>query len=106
MTNRLAALLEEPPASPLGDYWVLRGAFGWVLLSPAAAVEVERQLARRWPPRWLTVRDLVGSRVRVRTALVHCLLEATVAQRAEERRLERARQAEERGDARPWEDTT
>ncbi|GLC24836.1 hypothetical protein [Roseisolibacter agri] len=103
--NRLTNVLEAPEEeAPLGDYYVLRGAFGWHQLSAETARTIERQLDRRWPPRWLTFRDLVGSRLRVRTSLVHSLFESTAAQRAAERRLERARQAEERTDANPWED--
>ena len=103
--NRLKAVLAEPEEeSPPGDYFVLRGGFGWFLLSAETARTIERLLERRWPPRWITFRDLVGSRLRVRTSLIHSLYESTAAQRAAERRLERARQAEERADARPWED--
>ena len=103
--NRLTAILETPAEeSPPGDYFVLRGAFGWFLLSAETARTIERQLDRRWPPRWITFRDLVGSHSRVRASLVHSLFESTATQRAAERRLERARQAEERADARPWED--
>ena len=103
--NRLATLFEEEREwTPPGDYWVLHGECGWYLVSAETARALERQLARRWTPRWLTFRDLVGSSLRVRTSLVHGLFESTSAQRAAERALARARKAEEKADARPWEE--
>ena len=103
--NRLAALFErEREWSPPGDFHVLYGECGWFLVTAETARAIERQLDRRWPPRWITFRDLVGSHLRVRSSLIHGLYESTSAQRAAERALDRMRRAEEQADARPWEE--
>ena len=104
--NRLAQLFqEEPPEwTPPGDYWVLYGECGWLFVSAETARAIERQLTRRWPPRWITFRDLVGSYFRVRASLVVGLFESTSVQRAADRQLARARKAEDKADARPWEE--
>lgn len=64
-------------------------------VSPETATELMRQLARRFPPRWLGFVDLDGSRVRVRTAQVGQICESTPLQRERARQFERARWQEE-----------
>jgi hypothetical protein len=46
----------------------------------------------------------VGSRIRVRAGEIRALTESTAAQRAADRRLDRARRLEEQADRRAWED--
>lgn len=105
ITNRIrpfAAAPEEEPA--YGDFVVVSGPFGSACVCASTARAIERVLDRRWRPRWLVFRDRAGSRWRVRTGEVRLLVESTVAQRAADRDLERARRQEERQDRRPWEE--
>lgn len=103
--NRIQLVLDDEPSwTPPGDYWVVYGDAGWFHVSADVARAVERQLDRRWPPRWVTFRDVFGSALRIRTSLIHGVQESTAAQRAAERQLARARKAEERADVRPWEE--
>lgn len=94
---------EFPDGPTFGDFWIVTGQFGRFHISAAVAATIECALDRRWPPRWLTLDDLVGSRVRVRTRRIEMLFESTVAQRSYERDLERARRLEESADRRPGE---
>jgi hypothetical protein len=79
---------------------------------PFACYQVTSDVARRirtaldrWlPPRWITFHDRIGCRVRIRTIHVRSITECTAEQRAAERRLERAREEEEKEDRRPWDD--
>ena len=96
--------LDRPEAPGLGDYWMVRGEFGGYAVRPAVAAAIERELDRRWPRRWISFTDIAGSRVRVRSAQIRTLVEATAAQRATDRELDRARTAEEEADRRPWVD--
>jgi hypothetical protein len=54
-------------------------------VSTAMAAHIERVLAARWMPRWVTFVDLTGSRVRVRTDRITMVMQSTVEQRAAER---------------------
>ena len=92
---------EEPP---LGDFHVVRGVYGTFYVTREAAAQVERVLDRRWTPGWVVFRDLAGSRIRIRTRDVRGIYQCTRAQRAADRRLERAREREEEADRDPWED--
>ena len=100
--NRLSSYFEESPGA-LGDYFIVAGEFGVVYVRPETARYIESMLDRLWPPRWIEFRDRVGSHVRVRARQVRVVVECTAAQRASERRLERAREREEESDGRPWE---
>ena len=102
--NRLACYFEEPPEQSYGDFYVVAGEFGAVCVTREVAEYVERILGCLWVPAWVEFRDRVGSRVRVRTRHIRSICESTAAHRAADRRLERARQHEERTDRRPWED--
>jgi hypothetical protein len=106
MLNRVRALLEpvEDEEPPYGDFVVVSGPFGSLCVARDVARDIERVLDRRWRPRWVVFRDRVGSRVRVRTNEIRLVVESTAAQRAGDRRLDRARRQEEKADRRPWED--
>jgi len=106
MLNRVRALLEpvEDEEPPYGDFVVVSGPFGSLCVTRDVARDIERLLDRRWRPRWVVFRDRVGSRVRVRTNEIRLVVESTAAQRAGDRRLDRARRKEEKADRRPWED--
>ena len=100
--NRLSSYFEEAPGT-LGDYFVVAGEFGAACVSKETARKIEAVLDRRWVPMWLVFRDRVGSRIRVRTRGIRSIVESTAAQRAGDRRLDRARRHEEENDGRPWE---
>lgn len=100
--NRLTSWFEEAPGA-LGDYWIVAGEFGVVYVRPETARYIESVLDRVWAPRWLAFRDRVGSRIRVRTRQIRVVAECSAAQRAMDRRLDRARQHEEEKDGRQWE---
>ena len=102
--NRISCFLEEPPEEEYGDFYVVSGQFGAACVTRETAEYVERVLDRWWLPRWIVFRDRAGSRLRVRTSLIRSLGESTAAQRAADRRFDRAREREEKGDRRPWED--
>lgn len=106
MINRVLRLVTEAQGDeqPYGDFFVVSGEFGAVCVTRETAVEIERQLDRRWRPAWITFRDRVGSRLRVRTRGIRAICESTEAQRAGDRQLDRARRREEESDRRPWED--
>jgi len=106
MLNRVGAFLEpvEDEEPPYGDFVVVSGPFGSLCVTRDVARDIERVLDRRWRPRWVVFRDRVGSRVRVRTNEIRLVVESTAAQRAGDRRLDRARRKEEKADRRPWED--
>ncbi|MBX7120282.1 MAG: hypothetical protein K1X31_14920 [Gemmatimonadaceae bacterium] len=106
--NRIRALLAEATTTgPPRDYhWLTAKGLG-VPVSAATARAIERQLAREPAPEWLTFRDLSGSRIRIRAALIERLTECTAAQRAADRAFQRAREKEEREDPpfdSPWEE--
>lgn len=103
--NRLRDLLEEAPDDEFGDFFVVAGEFGAACVTRETAHRVEAILNRWWwVPTWIVFEDRVGSRLCVRTRLIRSIGESTAAQRAADRRLERAREREEKSDRRPWED--
>jgi hypothetical protein len=101
--NRIRDLLDGPEPA-YGDFVVVSGSFGSACVTHETARDIERQLDRRRTPRWIVFHDRVGSRIRVRSREIRALCESTVAQRAGDRRLDRARLHEEQADRRPWED--
>ena len=102
--NRLLELFETPEEDlPYGDFFVVSGEFGSACVTPETARDIERRLARMWVPRWIVFRDRVGSRVCVRSRCIRTICESTTAQRAEDRRLDRARDREYRSDRPSWE---
>ena len=102
--NRLNDFFEDFDVPEYGDFVVVSGAFGSACVSHEVAREIESQLDAAGAAGWVTFHDRVGSRIRVRAADVRCLAESTAEQRAWDRRLERAREREQRADGRPWED--
>ncbi len=104
--NRIKALYEADGAEEpiLGDYVVVSGPFGWLRVTHAVAYEIERQIVRRWMPRWIVFNDCAGSRIRIRTREIRKMVESTAAQRAVDRRLDRAERKEEKADRRSLED--
>ena len=105
--NRIGPFLppaEEGGAPRIASYWVLRLACGGYLIDPRTARRIARQLDRGWgllPPRWITFRDLAGSEIRIKRSDIRGLVETTPTTRAADRRIERARDAEEKADAPP-----
>jgi hypothetical protein len=102
--NRLLELFETPDEDlPYGDFYVVSGEFGSACVTPETARYLERRLSRLWVPRWTTFRDRVGSSVCVRSSTIRVICESTAPQRAEDRRLDRARDREFKTDRRSWE---
>ena len=104
--NRIKRYLEEAPEDPTyGDFWVVGVLpFTCYQVTPDVARRIRVALDRWHPPKWLTFNDRVGSVVRVRTSHIRTIVECTAEQRAAERRLDRAREEEEKADRRPWDD--
>jgi len=102
--NRITRYLEEPPEEQYGDFYVVAGDFGRVGVTHAVARHIQAVLDRWFVPTWIEFPDRVGSIIRVRTRHIRSFTESTVEQRAADRRLERARDEEEKGDRRPWDD--
>ena len=75
----------DPVRAP--DYWVIRGPWGLVLVTPEVALYVLNQWQRRLPPRWIEFYDLAGSHVVLRTRTIEMIVECTAEQRAWDRRL-------------------
>jgi hypothetical protein len=108
MINRLTLLRDGLPPPPeredYGDFYVVAGAFGSVCVTAHTAAAIEGALDASHPVQWLTFRDRSGSRIRVRSCDVRSVCESTAAQRAYDRRMDRARELEERADRSRWED--
>lgn len=101
--NRILRLLNESSdgAPSYGDFVVVAGTFGSVCVTHEVARYIECRLDRRWVPTWIVFHDRVGSRFHVRSHDIRLLAESTRAQRAADRRLDRARRAED-DDQRAW----
>jgi uncharacterized protein YecT (DUF1311 family) len=108
MINRLTLLRDGLPPPPdrddYGDFYVVAGAFGSVSVTAHTACAIEAALDANQPVPWIAFRDRSGSRIRVRACDVRSVCESTAAQRAYDRRMERARELEERADRNQWED--
>jgi hypothetical protein len=103
--NRIRNYLDPPDEEcRYGDFVVVSGSFGSVCVTHDTARDIVRLLDRRPAPKWVAFRDRVGSRIRLRTREIRAFAESTAAQRASDRRLERARRAEEESDRRSWEE--
>ena len=85
------------------DYFVLDAEGMCWFISTAMARVVDTQLAAHPAPEWITFVDIVGSRVRVRTARVESLAESCQDQRAAYRAFRRA-MSRERSSERNWGD--
>ena len=101
--NRMTAYFEKPPEDEYGDFFVVAGDFGAACVTSETATQIEAVLDRTQVPTWIVFDDRAGSRLRVRTRQIRSIGESTAAQRAEDRRIDRARQREEKDDHRPWE---
>ena len=101
--NRVAEFFEEVPERDYGDFFVVAGEFGAACVTSETAARIEEVLDRCDVPTWIVFNDRAGSRLRVRTRHIRSIGESTAAQRAEDRRFDRARQREEQDDRRPWE---
>jgi hypothetical protein len=101
--NRISQYVEESPNEEYGDYYIVTGHFGAVSITNETAARIDEVLDRASVPEWIVFDDRAGSRVRVRTCQIRSMVESTAAQRAEDRRFDRARQREEQEDRRPWE---
>ncbi len=106
MFNRLTTYHAGPlpEEDGYGDFFVVSGAFGALSVTAETACEIARALDDRCPPMWIAFRDRAGSRIRVRTSDVRALCESTAEQRSYDRRMERAREREERTDRQSWSD--
>ncbi len=102
--NRIARYMEEPAEQEYGDFYVVAGEFGSACVTSDVAARIEAVLDRWLVPKWIAFRDRSGSRIRVRTRQIRSIGESTAAQRASDRRIDRARQREEQEDRRPWEE--
>jgi hypothetical protein len=86
-----------------GDFFVVAGEFGVAQVTSETAARIESVLDRTVVPPWIVFDDRVGSRFRVRTNHIRTIVECTAEQRAADRRIDRARSREEKGD-RSWEE--
>jgi hypothetical protein len=102
--NRVSEYFEEPEEAGYGDFYVVAGENFWGSVTREEAERIEELLDRTPAPEWIVFHDRVGSRYRVRTRLVRSIVQSTAEQRAADRRLDRAREAEEKNDKRPWDD--
>ena len=102
--NRMTGFLPEDPEIKYGDFFVVHGVGFCAGVTKETAARIERVLNRWIVPRWIVFYDRVGSRYRVRTNHIRVIVESTAAQRAADRRYERARDEEEKEDRRPWDD--
>ena len=103
--NRITRYLEEAPEDPVyGDFYIVAGEFGRFDVSPVVARRIAATLDRWIRPRWIVFHDRAGSHIRVRPRQIRALVESTAEQRAIDRKLDRAREEEEKSDRRPWDD--
>ena len=102
--NRISQYMEESPNEEHGDFFIVAGPFGAVSVTNETAARIDEVLDRESVPEWIVFDDRSGSRVRVRTREIRSIVESTAAQRAADRRFDRARQREEQEDRRPWDD--
>lgn len=105
MVNRLEDYFEEPEErTPESDFFIVSAEFDSFYVSEATAIELMRTLERSPSPGWVRFTEINGSRVCLRTRMIHYVSECTQRQRAAERAFHRARRQEEKADRRPWED--
>jgi hypothetical protein len=103
--NRLEDLFRDPDEPERqDDYFVIETFTDSFVVSVETAVEVERWLDHRPPPRWLVIRSFSGARHRILAEQIYRISECTAAQRAAAREFARARKLENKRDRRPWEE--
>ena len=96
--------VEDTEDARVGAFFAVRGEFGVFYVTQAMAERIERALDRRYVVQWLKFTDWAGSRVRIRAVGIRSIVEVTPEQRANDRKLHRALQREEKADRRAWED--
>ncbi|HEY0672524.1 MAG TPA: hypothetical protein VGD27_09670 [Longimicrobiales bacterium] len=94
MQNRVMNYF-APSGAP--DYWLVRGNWGWVMVTREVAMYLQGVLRRRLRPRWVRFCDLSGSEICLRTSTIDLIGENTAAQRANDRALRRQLDAEDNG---------
>ena len=100
-TTRSSEEHERIPPGP-GDYFVIQTRDStWFYVSTFMARAVEQRLDRWYRPRWVTFVDIVGDRIRLRTADIMSIVQSTAMHRANGRAFDRDRRAEESAD-RDW----
>jgi hypothetical protein len=105
MENRIKHLVQPVPVGTLpSDFYEVCTSCGMYAVTRAVAHAIERQLALDPQPKWITFRDLFGSRNRVRTDLVRHVTETTREQRRIAREFNRERRKEEKEDRLPGDD--
>lgn len=102
--NRVSEYFDEPEEPEYGDFFVVAGERLWAAVTREEAERIEAELDRTPAQEWIVFHDRVGSRYRVRTVVIRVIIQSTVEQRAADRRLDRAREREEKEDKRPWDD--
>ena len=84
-----------PTGAP--DHWIVRGNWGWVVVTRDVAVRLTQLMQRCVRPRWVCFNDLSGSEIWLRTNTIQLIAENTAEQRANDRALRRQLDAEESG---------
>lgn len=102
MVNRLNGWLhgEDVPS----NYWIVSSEVGNIAVSGAEAERVLESLGGPDAQRWITFRDLFGSRHRIRSNGIDAVWESTPEQRRRRRRFDKQRRAEADNDCNPWEE--
>lgn len=104
IVNRIRQLPPELPdgAPRAGSYWILRTENVRLLADERTAQRIMRLLRRWWRPRWISITDRHGARVRLRPADIVLLYESTPITRASDRRMDMALETEENMQRPPW----
>ena len=102
--NRVSNYFDEPQGGGYGDFYAVAGERLWAAVTREEAERIEELLDRTPAPEWIVFHDRVGSRFRVRTSVIRVIIQSTAEQRTADRRLERAREEEEKEDRKPWDD--
>jgi hypothetical protein len=93
-TNRLNGKFEPDERTRAPDFWMVRVASACFFVGRDAARHISSQLRSVWPRPWVRFRDLSGSMIHVRRRDIIQLVEASAAQRENDRRLQRLLEAE------------
>jgi hypothetical protein len=79
------------------EYWLVRGTWGFVMVTREVAMYLLDVVRRRVRPCWVRFYDLSGSEICLRTSTIDLIAENTAEQRASDRALRRQLDAEENG---------
>lgn len=103
--NRITLRSEEPEERARApDYWLVQARSGTFAVSAEVAARIKSELRRFWRPRWIRFVDLSGSEIQLASKMIEMVGESRSSQRAFDRMLRRALEAEDRHDTRSWED--